>query len=285
MPVRPITFRPAFQNARSESRREYDKDRQRAEPWRKWYKLKVWQSLRAAQLRKEPLCENCLAEYGSITPADTVHHKDAHGGDWQKFCDPENLQSVCKECHDGEIQRGERAGWTDRGWQVEGHKLPPRVIQPVGLSPSRVPLTIVCGPPGAGKSTYIETHRGPDDIIIDIDAILAELSGDAVRTQERRDTYLMEAFLLRNRRLAALATETRPIAAWFIVGAPRPSMRELWANQLKPFAVVVMQTPAALCRDRILKVSDRAPTASGMIKGALSWWDRYDRSPVDTLYL
>lgn len=285
MPTAPPYFRPANQQQRPEQRRGYERERREDQSWRNWYKRKVWISLRAGQLAREPLCENCLIREDLITAADTVHHREPHRGEWTKFIDPENLASVCKGCHDGEISRGERSGWTDRGWQVDGHTIPPRVVQPMELQPSRVPLTMVCGPPGAGKSTYINAHRSEADILIDIDVILSDLSGDTTRTQERRDKYLKDAFIERNRRLAGLSQETRPIAAWFIIGAPQPSAREVWVKQIKPSAVVVFETPLQACRQRILAEQSRTPTASSMINGASTWWDRYDRSPVDTLYL
>jgi 5-methylcytosine-specific restriction endonuclease McrA len=279
MPTLPPLFRS---RPRQDHRQQADQRRGECEPWRRWYNLAIWRRLRAAQLRKEPLCENCLLDDGRVTAADTVHHLKPHRGDWSLFTDPANLGSVCKSCHDGEIQRGERAGWTDRAWQVEGHRIPPRVIQPIAMQPSAIPLTMVCGPPGAGKSTYIDRRKGSDDIVVDIDAILTELSGSVLRTQQRREQYLLDAFMERNRRLSALSLETRPIKAWFIIGAPHPSTREAWAQQLRPEAVVVMATPLRVCCDRIRGQDTRAPTAQGMIAGVNAWWDRYERSPIDT---
>lgn len=36
-------------------------------------------------------------------------------------------------------------------------------------------LTVVTGPPCSGKSTYVRTHRGPDDVVIDFDLIAQAL--------------------------------------------------------------------------------------------------------------
>ncbi len=282
MPVAPLTFRRPGLPGKVDRGKEHD---QKREAWRNWYKLAIWLALRRTQLMKEPLCANCLLVHEDITAATVVHHIDPHRGDWAKFTDPENLESACKPCHDGEIQRGERAGWSERGWQVDGHRIPPRVVQPLGLGPSNIPLTMVCGPPGAGKSTYINQRKGPDDIVIDIDAILQDLSGDVARTRERRDKYLLEAFIERNKRLASLATEQRQIAAWFIIGAPKPAMRVAWAEQLKPCDIVVIETPALVCRDRIRAEPLRAPTASGMLTGVTTWWDRYERAKIDTKHI
>jgi hypothetical protein len=36
-------------------------------------------------------------------------------------------------------------------------------------------VTVLIGPPAAGKSTYARTHAQPDDIVIDLDAIARAL--------------------------------------------------------------------------------------------------------------
>lgn len=282
MPVAPPTYRRAGAPAKAVRDKDHD---QKREPWRKWYSLALWKHLRLGQLRREPLCATCLLVHEEVRAAEVVHHIDPHRGDWSKFTDPENLESVCKACHDGEIQRGERAGWSDRGVQIYGQRIPPRVVQPLGLEPSAIPLTMVCGAPGSGKSTFINQRKRADDIVIDIDAILQELSGDVVRTVERRNAYFLEAFLERNRRLVALSSEQRSIAAWFIIGAPKPAVRALWADQLKPCDVVVMETPAHVCRARIEAEPMRAPTAASMLEGVTTWWDRYERAEIDTKHV
>ena len=40
--------------------------------------------------------------------ASVVNHKKRHKGDPELFFDPDNLESVCKPCHDGAIQSEER---------------------------------------------------------------------------------------------------------------------------------------------------------------------------------
>jgi 5-methylcytosine-specific restriction endonuclease McrA len=55
--------------------------------------------MRAAQLARQPLCEECL-KVDRTTPATIAHHKHAHRGRQQMFFDAANLASVCKHCHD-----------------------------------------------------------------------------------------------------------------------------------------------------------------------------------------
>lgn len=81
--------------------------------WRKWYGLKLWQQLRHQQLTRQPLCEMCLG-HKRVEVATVVDHKTPHRGQWEKFIDPENFQSLCKKHHDSTKQKIEK-----RGGQVE----------------------------------------------------------------------------------------------------------------------------------------------------------------------
>ena len=73
------------------------------------YQTRQWKALRKRQLEREPLCCYCKA-MNRIVPANVVNHKQAHKGDWNLFCDPENLESVCQPHHDNLIRRQERSG-------------------------------------------------------------------------------------------------------------------------------------------------------------------------------
>lgn len=67
--------------------------------WRRWYSLPVWTNdLRPEQLAREPFCRECAA-HGLRVYATDVDHVVPHDGDWSKFIDPENLQSLCHSCH------------------------------------------------------------------------------------------------------------------------------------------------------------------------------------------
>jgi hypothetical protein len=45
-----------------------------------------------------------------------------------------------------------------------------RVISGIGCT-----INVLIGPPGSGKSTYVAEHAGPDDVVIDLDAIARAL--------------------------------------------------------------------------------------------------------------
>lgn len=84
-----------------------------------WYMLPIWTTrLRPAQLLREPWCRECARAYPPDDPrhrtrATVVDHIVPHRGDWEKFIDPANYQSLCKRHHDQktaleQLQRGEK---------------------------------------------------------------------------------------------------------------------------------------------------------------------------------
>lgn len=57
-------------------------------------------------MNSSPLCVFCL-EQEVVTSAAVVDHIKPHRGDEALFFDPDNLQSLCKSCHDSTKQRME----------------------------------------------------------------------------------------------------------------------------------------------------------------------------------
>ncbi|SKC57898.1 5-methylcytosine-specific restriction enzyme A [Maledivibacter halophilus] len=66
---------------------------------KKLYNSTRWQDLRRYRLNTQPLCVECLKK-NRITPATVVDHIKPHKGNENLFYDFNNLQSLCKSCHD-----------------------------------------------------------------------------------------------------------------------------------------------------------------------------------------
>lgn len=124
----------------------------------------------------------------------------------------DNCQSLCGPCHDDKS----RAEQFDKAVNL---------THPDWLTPSAVPITIVCGPPASGKSTYCRTHAGAGDIVVDLD----ELAGGThlVLTRQQLDGALQR----RNKILGRLR-HAKNCKAWFIVSAPTQAEREWWQGKL-----------------------------------------------------
>ena len=73
--------------------------------WRGWYSLPIWMDeLRPAQLLREPFCREC-GRLGLRVYATDADHVTPHDGDWSRFTDADNLQSLCHSCHSRKTAR------------------------------------------------------------------------------------------------------------------------------------------------------------------------------------
>lgn len=70
--------------------------------YNEFYHSKEWQAVRQHVLQRDNyLCQVCKRA-GRITPATTVHHIKAVRVDYSKRLDPNNLETICKACHNAE---------------------------------------------------------------------------------------------------------------------------------------------------------------------------------------
>src|SRR4029077_13660247 len=91
-----------------DAREIYEARRKQAMPWRAWYHTGRWQRVRAAQLKREPMCSMCKAR-GVDCPATVCNHVIKHNGSYDLFwAGP--YSSLCKQCHDSDQQRIEGGG-------------------------------------------------------------------------------------------------------------------------------------------------------------------------------
>jgi hypothetical protein len=113
---------------------------------------------------------------------------------------------------------------------------------PQWLKPSKIPLTIVCGPPCSGKTTYVINNAAPEDTIIDLDNIRRTLDPTFKpwSAKHHDEKLLIRAIRVRNMKLAQLTKATKG-KAWFIVGAPHKQERAWW--QAKLGGLVVLLNP------------------------------------------
>lgn len=270
MPSAPPMLRQSGRKPRAVKERErkarVDAKRQ-GDPVRSWYWSKRWRAERVAFLAAHPLCRECERK-GRIVPAAVVDHIVPHKGNEGAFWDAGNWQPLCKPCHDAKTAR-EDGGFVGHSWHPEW------------LMPPRVPLVIVCGPPASGKNTYVAGHAGRNDLVIDLDAIGSELSGLLPCHDWNRDN-LGRAVRRRNSMVQSLSSPSCGYdAGWLIVSEPAADRRQWWADKLSPKSIVVMETPAHICVERVRVAEDRAARLDREVGAIGKWWDRYERRKGD----
>lgn len=209
-----------------------------------------WQKLRLMHLRAQPLCAECL-NHGLVTLASEVDHilPKRHGGDDSDT----NLQSLCKPCHSRKTMRE----------KMQKSKIP---------GETTVPVTIVTGPPGAGKTTYVQKHAQWGDLILDVDALYSALSGQP--WYEKPSALLPFVLDARDAILARLHQASELRHAWLITSeADHAELQRLKAR----FAanLLVLEVDPAECLRRITADPRRAALAHHWRPLITRWWDTY----------
>jgi 5-methylcytosine-specific restriction protein A len=215
---------------------------------------RAWMEIRARWLRANPLCCVCEAE-GKITIADEVDHivpLSVGGRDHES-----NYQSLCKPCHAVKTA-GEAAR---RSTNVQHH--------PEWLPEPTIPVYVIAGPPGSGKTTYVRERAQPGDLVLDADFIAADLHGLPLYHATR--DQLRTAIRYRNQMLGTLASARCPYrCAWLIVTAGSPDKREFWRR--KYGNLQVLDTDKATCMERVRSDTRRRPEDIPAILAAISEW-------------
>jgi hypothetical protein len=116
--------------------------------------------------------------------------QDWERSDPSRVCDPDRVGYLCASCHSAKTLR-------------EQHP-----------TPTTAPRYVVCGPPGAGKSTWVEAHAHPGDIVWDLDKV-----ADTVAQSPRypRSPMVTDALMAMRRGLIHHLTHDKRATAYLIV--------------------------------------------------------------------
>lgn len=139
---------------------------------------------------------------------------------------------------------------------------------------SQTIVTIVAGPPGAGKTTWVQQRMKWGDLIVDVDALFSALS--ALPWYEKPGELL--PFVIEARDAVISLLQRRPNnvrAAWIITSEPSPSERAKLAQRIQAHAIVVLTTSATECLKRIANDERRAASAIAWSDVIHRWWELY----------
>ena len=140
---------------------------------------------------------------------------------------------------------------------------------PHHLQPSAIPVTLVCGAPASGKSTLVASRKQPSDIEISLDQCKLRVGGRPWDT-DRRIWRL--AMAVRDSMLRTLSSRSKG-RAWVIIGGPTKRERDAWRRALGALCseVVVLDTAAEICIERLRSDPARAHAMQELINGVQRW--------------
>ena len=222
---------------------------------------------RARFLSANPLCVHCLAT-GHYTVAREVDHIIGLGIGGPDL--DTNKQALCIDCHrvKSAIERGARNYERPRvgldGYPIQKPTYTINLATPDGLRPSAIPLTILFGPPAAGKTTLgnkIAEETGA--FVIDLDNFFKA----GAKT-------LPEAMTMRNRVLESLSTRTEGSAV-LLVGAAAATERTWWRKTLKPQTTILVMCSKETSMQRSQSRDPKKRLRT--IQGLAAWWSKYTR--------
>lgn len=207
----------------------------------------TWQKLREKYISRNPLCERCRRR-GETTPAEEVHHVIPIREDRHERLNPENLEALCRSCHARATRREDQF---DR----------PRI-------------TLVCGPAGAGKTTFVRDRRSVGDLIVDVDLIWRSLGmlPMHLKPNEMTDAVLRTRGFI----LDYLKRPSQLDAAWVIATAPTPKKRRQLERRTRANETVVLAVDAETCKRRLRSDDSRQRDLSHHLSLVDLWWSEYE---------
>ena len=137
-------------------------------------------------------------------------------------------------------------------------------------------VTLVCGPPCAGKTTYVRRHARPGDLVLDADMIAQQLGSP--RQWMHALEFATEAQDVMARGMAHIARMDSG-TAWVIRGAPDPAERMRLARTLRADRVLVLLPD----RRELHRRAQARPHSRQTRQVIARWLAHYRPAPCDTL--
>ena len=215
-----------------------------AKEWAKaFYNSAAWIQCREAYIVSVyGLCERCQQ------PGIILHHKilltPNNIDDPNTTLNWDYLEYVCRVCHNAEHCK-KHNDITQEGLAFDAN----------GQLVEHKTVTIVWGAPAAGKTTYVKTHKGLYDIVVDLDYIMSalSLSNDRSRSSDTFPFAIDIVRLMHNK----IADRAYPFKhAWVITTMPFRAKREAMIRDMNANEVHI-DTDIQVCIRRAMDDVER----------------------------
>ena len=229
----------------------------------KFYGSTAWRKTQAAYMESQNyVCERCGAT------AQIVHHKKplttANLHDVEIALGWNNLEALCRKCHAEEHKDREFISVKGAEFDAEGNLIKQQSAR----------VTIVWGPPGSGKSTYVAEHKGDKDLVLDLDYICAALIGEP--SDIYRDHYhvLDVALLIRDCLYTVIERREGKWEKCFIVTSTANRYTVKALSDRLDAEIVSMETSLDECIRRIYADNRRGNKKGKFAAIAKQWFEK-----------
>ena len=145
-----------------------------------------------------------------------------------------------------------------------------------------IPATIVCGPPGSGKTTYVNEKVRSGDLILDVDAIYAAVAGEPWYSKPAG--LLPVVLAVRDAILEQIRMGNDDIRhAWVISSEADPNKRAELLQQCGGGQIVVLEVSGGECLRRIAADPRRGRHADLWKPLIDKWWAGYWQGQNETI--
>jgi len=217
-----------------------------------------WQKARAAFLLDNPWCMYIYPNGDTCrNPATEVDHRTPHANNPSLFWDHANWQPICRDCHIHKTR-------------IE-NKTPHRRT---GTGRCKN-VIVVCGPPGSGKTHYVNTHRQWGDLVIDFDLLMQAISGELM--YHKPASLLRHCAAARDALYSHIEKDSADIrCTWIVTSAPTAKERDELQKRFGA-KVIVLNVSMGECIKRIANDDRRVGTVEDYQTIVNKWFRDYER--------